>query len=509
MRPFRTIRARLTAWYTLALLVLLTLVFLLIYLIARAQLYSNFDQSLSQRLQEVAGNVNHEADEQHELADISQRRGPDDLGPGGNPAFGTGPGGGPGPIPGTAFNFNPLSANEVVMVYSGTGQLANQLVGQLSAAQAAGLVQNLTGDQIHTASLDGGLALRGARIIDEDDGTIIIIARPANTVEQPLGNMLFAFALAAPLALLLAALGGWFLTTRALRPIAAMNQTVQAISSQDLSRRLALGPPTDELTGLASTIDAMLGRIEVGVEQQRRFTADASHELRTPLTVISSEAELALSRNRPAAEYRTALAAIERESGVMRRLVEDLLTLARSDAGRLPAPPDVDMVELAANIVARLSNKATAAGITLTLTGTEEAAIVRGDENQLGRILLNLIENAIKYSQPHAQVMVRLATLAAPPPAEVSSDAVTISGPLVAVSISDCGSGIDTQHLPHLFDRFYRADSARTRDEQSGTGLGLAICAALARDYGGWIGVASTLGQGSRFTLYLPARANH
>ncbi len=494
---------------------LLTLVFLLIYLIAHAQLYSNFDQSLSQRLQEVAGNVNHETDEQHELADISQHRSPDDQGAGANSAFSQGgapdPGGAPGQVgvPGPFFGFNPMSANEVVMVYSGTGQLANQLVGQLSAAQAAGLVQGLTGGQIGTANLDGGLALRGARINDADDGTIIIVARPTNTVEQPLGNMLFAFGLAAPLALLFAALGGWFLTTRALRPIAAMNQTVQAIGSQDLSRRLALGPPTDELTGLASTIDAMLGRIEVGVEQQRRFTADASHELRTPLTVISSEAELALSRNRSAAEYREALAAIERESGVMQRLVEDLLTLARSDASRLAAPTDVDMVELAANSVARLSNKATAAGITLTLTGTEEAAIVRGDENQLGRILLNLIENAIKYSPPHSQVTVRLTTLAASPAGEVSSDELKASGPLVAVSISDCGSGIDSQHLPQLFDRFYRADSARTRDEQSGTGLGLAICAALARDYGGWIGVASTPGQGSRFTLYLPARANH
>ncbi len=225
--------------------------------------------------------------------------------------------------------------------------------------------------------------------------------------------------------------------------------------------------------------------------------------------MISSEAELALERNRPAAEYRKTIIAMQREGKEMRRLVEDLLTLARSDAGQLAAPTNVDLVELAANAVARLSNKATAAGITLTLTGTEESIIVRGNENQLGRILVNLIDNAIKHSPAQTQVTVGLATLTAPPAGEVTSDEVAASDPLAALSVSDCGSGIDPQHLPHLFDRFYRADSARTRSEQSGTGLGLAICAAIARNYGGWIGVASTPGHGSRFTLYLPAATKH
>ncbi len=483
MHPFRSIRARLTAWYTLALLVLLTVAFMLIYLVASAQLYSSFDRDLIAHVQATnAGRAGHS---------------PDDL-------SGSTGGHGPNEPPHIDSTYD-TSIGEVVIQYDASGKLLNQVHGQLTAEQAAALRQGIADGQVHSVRLDNGNTMRGVRVDNPSDHTFTVVARPTAPIDQPLGNMLFAFALAAPFALLLAALGGWFITARALRPLAAMNRTVREISSRDLSRRLALGSPRDELTGLASTIDAMLDRIEAGVEQQRRFTADASHELRTPLTVISSESELALERKRTAAEYRDTILAIQRESGEMRGLIEDLLTLARSDAGQLPPPSEVALGEVAATAIARLSSKANAAGITLTLSGAEQPIIVRGDEVQISRILLNLLDNAIKHSPAPNQVTVALTSLAAPFADEVTSDAVSATGPLAALSVSDCGPGIDPQHLPHLFDRFYRADSARTRSQQSGTGLGLAICAALARNYGGWIGVASTLGHGSRFTLYLPA----
>ncbi len=480
MRRLRSVRVRLTAWYTLALLVLLTLFALAIYLLARAQLYDSFDQSLRTRLQEVSAALDHDSSENH-LAVTRLSRDESMVN---------------------------VASGERVLLFDGAGRVLDQLGKPLTPAQQAALWRAV-GSEVRMLWLDGSFDVRLARSAPLAGGLTVVVARPDDPVEQPLHNILIAFAVAAPLALLLAAIGGYFLTGRVLRPVAAITHAAREMRAHDLSHRLALGPAQDELTELASTFDAMLDRIEAGVERQRRFTADASHELRTPLTAITTHAELALSEPRTAADYRATLTTILGEGQQMQRLIADLLDLARSDAEQLAAQEPVDLLDLATEAIGRLSGRAAAAGVELWLDdGGVERAVVCGSPGPLGRVLLNLLDNAIKYSPAGGCIVVQLATPPAPPVAEVNSGEVQRNCPLLAVSVLDQGAGITADHLPHLFDRFYRADAARTREENSSSGLGLAICAAIAHAHGGWIGVSSQP-QGSRFTLYLPVAAGN
>ncbi len=473
-----SIRLRLTAWYTVALVVLLTAFAIVIYLIAQAQIYASFDQALSSRLAALSSTIDYQ------------------TGSGGQAT--------------ALLNHDQSSApgsEEVVLLFAADGQLLDAAGMKLTTAQQQTLRQALADSAAHTVNLGGSLTLRtvGSRLTDGN--VILILGRTTDELTQPLAGILIAYAIAAPLVVLLAALGGLFLSGRLLRPIATITHTAQEISAHDLSRRLALGPPRDELTTLAATIDQMLDRIDLAMKRERQFTADASHELRTPLATIITEAELALTQTRPPTAYRAALSSIRREGETMQQLVGDLLTLARSDDGRVAvSDEELDLLEVAANAIERIAPRARAAAVEVTLTGDERADLsARGNESQVERVLLNLLDNAIKYSAQGATVSVQVARLAAPPVAEVVSDQPTSVGPIIAVSVTDQGPGIAASHMPRLFDRFYRVDATRARDERSGAGLGLAICATIARLNHGWIGVTSAPSQGSRFTLYLPA----
>jgi heavy metal sensor kinase len=293
-----------------------------------------------------------------------------------------------------------------------------------------------------------------------------------------------------PLLVLLASFLGYWLSGRALKPVNRIIETAGAIGVHDLHRRLEVPRANDELRRLTETVNAMLGRIEMSVQRITQFTADASHDLRTPLALIRANAELALRRTRTSAEYREALERILASCEETTQLIEHLLSLARADAGaaqlkyeRLPLPPIVKRVCQQARVLAF------AKGLTFTAEWPDDDLQfeVYGDASALERLFLTILDNAVKYTPAGGRVVVRTR-------AE--------DGKFV-IEIEDSGMGIAESELPKIFDRFYRADQARSR-VIGGSGLGLSIAHWIAKMHSGTIKAESQLGQGSLFRICLP-----
>ncbi|MFL5660558.1 MAG: sensor histidine kinase [Ktedonobacteraceae bacterium] len=302
------------------------------------------------------------------------------------------------------------------------------------------------------------------------------------------------------LALLVAAIGGYWLAGKALRPVKMITRTANEINATDLRRRLHL-KRRDEFGELAATFDQMLARLEAAFKRQTQFTADASHELRTPLTIIDLEINRALTQLERPEEYRQILEQIQAENEQMTYIVNNLLTLARADTGQLVLQREVvDVSDIALACVERLLSLAQQSHITLS-TGTLPELLVCGDPQYLSRMFMNLIENAIKYTCGiGARVHVELAC-------EQERWAVAY--------VQDDGPGIADEHLPSLFERFYRVDKARARkieqtsvalgkQDPGGTGLGLAIVQWIVQAHGGEVRVESKLDSGSVFQVRLP-----
>jgi heavy metal sensor kinase len=285
-------------------------------------------------------------------------------------------------------------------------------------------------------------------------------------------------------------LGGWLVATRAIRPIHAIGEAAEKISGSNLSRRIDVAETNSELGTLAQVLNAMFARLETAFDRQVRFTADASHELRTPLSIIYSNTELALSKERSVEEYRETLHSTFRAAKRMKSLVEGLLVLAGADAGKLAvnrqpldlAPIVRDCAELVAPLAADRQVK-----VELNVDSDQ----VSGDAMRLSQLMMNLLSNAILYNRPDGRVSVTLST----------------HEPWVLLQVTDTGAGVAPEHLPHLFDRFYRADASRSR-ESGGTGLGLAICKSIVEAHEGEISVVSEAGVGSTFSVRLPSMSN-
>jgi heavy metal sensor kinase len=291
-----------------------------------------------------------------------------------------------------------------------------------------------------------------------------------------------------PFGLLLAGGGGWLLARRALKPVDCMTRTAQRISGEHLDERLQETGSGDELDRLARTLNDMLSRLDSTFHQMRRFSADASHELQTPLTILKGELEVALRSQRSPEEYQQTLKSGLEEIDRINHLVDGLLLLARADAGvlRLDLQP-LALEALMQQICDQMRLLAEDHAVRL-YTGEMKPVSVHADREQLRRLLLNLVDNAIKYTPAGGSVTVSL-----------QSD-----GRWASVRISDTGIGLSEDEQQRIFDRFHRATETRARDE-SGVGLGLSIARSIADEHGGWIEVESTPGQGSTFTLQLPA----
>jgi heavy metal sensor kinase len=302
----------------------------------------------------------------------------------------------------------------------------------------------------------------------------------------------FAWQLAGAGALVLAVglAGGWVVSGRILRPVAAISGAASAISATNLSRRIDTAAVDHELAGLAAVLNATFDRLEAAFERQSRFTADASHELRTPLAVLRSQAELALSRPRSEPEYREALETCLRAAGRMAGLVDGLLTLARADAGKLDLrrqPVDLArVVEEGVSLVGPL-----AAAKSVSVSTRLAPAEVTGDPERLGQVVTNLLGNAVQYNRSGGQVLVGL----------------RVGSGRAVLSVCDTGVGIPEADRPHVFERFYRADRARSR-ASGGSGLGLAICKSIVEAHGGVIDFETEPGRGSTFFVRLPCAAS-
>jgi heavy metal sensor kinase len=317
------------------------------------------------------------------------------------------------------------------------------------------------------------------------------VAWPVGEWQEALDEFRWTALLIIPCGIVAAALGGFWISRRALAPVDQIASTARAITARQLGRRLEVPATGDELQRLSETLNDMLARLEAAFAETNRFTADASHELRTPVSLIRTTAEVALRRPRSAEEYRQALEGILQESERTSGLVQDLLTLTRADAGADDwSASRVDVRALISGLREKLLALCAGRGLALHLDVPGRPAFVEGEQEALGRLIVILVDNAAKYT---------------PAPGEVRLTLRTVDG-AAEIEVADTGIGIGAEDLPRVFDRFYRADKARSRDS-GGAGLGLSIARWIVDRHKGAITIDSEAGKGCRVRVRLPEPA--
>jgi heavy metal sensor kinase len=330
---------------------------------------------------------------------------------------------------------------------------------------------------------DGGLEV----LMRGPHETTILVLRP---LEHDLANLYrFGYQISgvAAATLVVGLMGGWWISGRIVQPIQMISETAAQMSATNLDRRIQVNNLDQELVPLATVLNTTFGRLEQSFSRLTQFTADASHELRTPLAVIQSQAELALSQSRTSEYYQQALETCLRSADRMRSLVDGLLLLARTDSDRLElhrGPLDLRLI--AEDAVMQLQEKAITAGVELECRTPEVPVMISADPVFLAQVPTNLIDNAIQHTPAGGKIIVD----------------VRLDGTHAVLSVQDTGYGITPEHLPHLFERFYRVDIGRSR-RHGGSGLGLAICRSLVEAHGGHIECKSVPGKGSTFTIRL------
>jgi heavy metal sensor kinase len=456
----RSVRLRLTLWYVLLLAVILAGFSTGVYLVLRYNLYDNLDDSIQNRANTFLDVIWYEEDQ----PTLAGRVSADD----------------------------PNAGESFVRVFDVSGGVTFDN----SAAAGDAPIDPLAVDR----SLQGQTSTRTATVGDETmrvrtfpiergDGVdgVLEVGQSQDDVTDTLQALLLILAIAYPVTLAAASIGGVFLAGRALSPIDSLTRLARRISAEDLGQRLELRLPDDEVGRLARTFDDMIARLDDAFRRQRQFTADASHELRTPLTAIKGQAEVALSKPRDAAAYRQVLQAVNEEVDRLIRMVGSLLTLARADAGQIPIASElVNLGDLIAAAVEQVRPMAEGRQLALGVT-TGPAVTLQADEDLLLQLVLNLLDNAIKYTPTGGTVTAGWG----------------IDDDRAELWVRDSGIGIAKEDSERVFDRFYRVDKARSR-VQGGAGLGLSICRWIAEAHGGSISVRSEPGQGTAFTVRLP-----
>jgi signal transduction histidine kinase len=334
---------------------------------------------------------------------------------------------------------------------------------------------------------------RGVLVAVEDLGGRVAVAGVSSdeanaSWREILGSALIAL----PFVVLLAVMGAYLLAGSVLEPVDRIRQEVEAITDgRSLHRRVAV-EGDDEMSRLTTTLNAMIGRLEKSFGGLRRFTADASHELKTPLTVLRADVERAMSAPPNSTEQAVALEEALQETARMAALVDSLLTLARADEGRFDLHREpVDLRAIAQEVYETGLILGELSDLSVTMPDAEDVT-VQGDRLRLRQLFMNLVENAIKYTPRGGKVELSLKK----------------EGDMVLFAVRDSGIGISAADLPHIFERFWRADRARSRTAGGGSGLGLAICQWIAQAHGGQLTVQSRLHRGSVFTAMLPIAAD-
>ena len=327
----------------------------------------------------------------------------------------------------------------------------------------------------------------------EDHGRFILqTEKSLQYIQETLQGLAWLLCGASGVLLLFAWWGSGRLAREALAPVEALGQTAKAISGQTLSTRLTLTAPYTEFQRLAQTFNGMLDRLQQVFESQRRFVADAAHELKTPLTAMKGNFEVSLQRTRSAEEYRETIISNLAEVDRLTAMTKSLLTLAQFAGDRPPLVLQaLDLPPLVEEVVNELSVLAQEAGIHLQAE-SQPVAPLMGDASQLKQALINLLDNALRHTPSGGTITVR----------------VGAHDTSVRLSVEDTGPGIDSHHLPHLFERFYRVDQARDR-QSGGTGLGLAIVKEIVEAHEGHIEAHSQVGNGTTFIITLPTGETH
>jgi heavy metal sensor kinase len=471
---YKSVHYRLTFWYTLVLIIIILAFSALVYFSLRHTLIKNLDTSIQSEAEWTANLIDLLGDESDDLEEFVE-----DLRD---------------------------SLEDLITEYS-TGKWKNIQVWR-SAGEVIYKSKHL--DHIFSASenaLERALDEKHTieTIIDPIEGSIRLVTMPAEgykdeiyivqvgvsfrEIQQLLRQLLLILISSGIIALIASVLGGWFLARKSLKPVDEITKTAQRIGAENLSQRLEVPSTDDELSRLASTLNKMMDRLELSFRQIRQFTSDASHELRTPLTAIRGQTEVALRRDRNAEEYRQVLKSNLEEVEWMSRIVENLLTLSRNDAGefQLDIQP-IYLAELLRNFFGECKSLAETKGIEVFLDKLQDI-IIPGDETWLRQMLLNIIDNAVKYTPNEGQIRLSL----------------ELDGSFAKIQIKDSGIGISQEDLPRIFDRFFRVDKARSR-EMCGSGLGLSIVQWIVKAHQGRIEVASKPGEGSCFMIWLPVK---
>jgi signal transduction histidine kinase len=493
-RRHASTRVRLTAWYAVLLVVVLLAVGLSVDTLARNRLLTDVDSRLTSTAEDLGSVV--ERNLASEIAQIERNR----------QMF--------GPFTTEAVQFEDIvpmlgsfaSRGLVIQITSPQGEVVRS--SEYAPEEPIVAMEGEPSGEPHIVSTtlngDEARAVRYPLTIADAAGVryyigSVIVGERLTTMHETLASLRQVLLVASALGLGLAIAGGWILAGRALRPVDRVTAAAAAIAAGDgtatsLSSRLPVPPTDDELSRLSATFNAMLDRLQASFWAQERFVGDASHELRTPLTAIRGNVDVLMRQARlggpdvEALDLTPALEDIRRESDRMRRLLDDLLLLARGDAGSESAPVRRERVRLDAIAAeAMRSAEAMTTGQVLELEAPRSVAI-SGDADRLHQLLMILLDNAIRHTSPGGRIRVAVAA--------------TADGK-ARLAVRDEGEGIAPEHLPHLFERFYRADGARGRSS-GGTGLGLAIARAICLAHGGEITVTSSPGRGATFVATLP-----
>ncbi|HYL69145.1 MAG TPA: heavy metal sensor histidine kinase [Candidatus Limnocylindria bacterium] len=456
MKPL-SIRVHLTLWYSLILALSLSLFGGGAYFAMRHSIYSTLDAELRQRLEGIRGIISEDAprgataleDEFHEFAAGQGARGRLRVAD---------------------------AAGHILFASPGMEPINDR---ETNRKRSVGFNQKIAGERFRV--LRDNLDIAGSLY----DVTVATSTKELGEALERFRRVLF---FAIPLLLLIAALGGYLMSRRALAPVDEITQSARRIGAQNLSVRLAVPQTGDELERLAATLNDMLSRLDAAFQRITQFTADASHELRTPVSIMRTCAELSLRKPRTESEYREALSQILAETEKVSRLIEQLLLLARADSGSATIPiARTNLNDVLQKAWRQASNLAASKNQKTEQHIPEAPVFVRGDPASLERLFLILLDNAMKYTPDSGRIELHLST----------DDGFAVT------EIRDTGIGIAAEDLPHIFDRFYRADRARSR-ETGGTGLGLAIGRWIVDAHGGEIRVQSEPAKGSSFQVRLP-----
>lgn len=462
-----TVRGRLTLWYVSALALILALFGIAVYVMLSRALHRRVDHALRSTIDISITSLTHDTQERQSPQSAAQS---------------------------TAAELS--HPQQAMMIFNDSGQL-------LATHRAEEELQIQLPDRATIPDADVSLytvtnvgrrknhriALRRVSIPPAGTPYIILASQPLEPVEDELESLREILYFAAPVVLLLAGFGGWFLARQGLAPVTAMARSARQIGAGSLDQQLPVVNPRDELGQLATTFNDLLARLNAAFEEQRRFMADASHELRNPLSVMSTAAGVTLKKeHRAEEEYREALQIVAEQTRRLSRIVNDMFMLARADAGQYPLRKQTlyldDLLEEVARAGAVLASDRRA---SVQLTNLPEA-VFHGDEDLLRQMLLNLVDNAVKFTPSEGAVTLSL---------ERRKDEYLLS-------VSDTGPGIPAEERHHIFERFYRVDKARTRAEDGGAGLGLAIARWIARAHNGDIELVNSGNTGTKFIIRLP-----